>query len=737
MTETVGRRAEGPLRKMLAPRLPMSEQSPLNRQSGDRNHWEANTRRRPTKPRPIACQSCRQVKLRCEDSAGGTRPCQRCRELSRPCRVDTSYRRVNKRTAPENHPKRQAEQQYAEPVELLPTGSTGGTDSGQSDQAGFIDIPQHVAHAQETTTSHAPSTPNELSGAPDHDTFKNPGSRALTAPEGEPSQTYRQYHYTAQHARTIEMVTVEPVQIQHLFTVYFTNYHPCLPVIQPPSSTDAIYDISPLLFWTILVTAARHEQINLSLLQSLGPEVRSLLWATIGKPPYILPTLQAMCILCAWPFSASSMTQDITYLLGGILKTAALHAGLYQPDVYAHFSRTRYSLSPDEIREAARVWCCIYVCIESLAMAAGHVPHIYADRTIEQASSASNPYDLPTTLHQSVVVQMFCNKVHLAMGELDRSESAPSRPKRASTLRLLEIDFQELDRRLGPSRTHRLNIELLSASFQLRGYWLLEPQESPDRRLGISRAYDNVIDLASEIEAGDRSDLPLRYSSWSTYMICVAGAVHISKVIHSAYRPYVDVDKGKHAFNVCLLVLRQCSVEDNDLPGRSSKVVSQLWSIHQAQAAVVLKSPTLKIASRMLYSIVYDGLWLWREKFGGQPANGAPSFPPPFIPTSPSTRSTSAPVPPLHSPVITSNMHPLAGEKTTHQSKQLPFAVGSPPDLDAFIPELNVNSLGRLSNAVEEDFNPMWDVGFLNPSTINFNLPPSDFNMGPHEPFPL
>lgn len=58
------------------------------------------------------------------------------------------------------------------------------------------------------------------------------------------------------------------------------------------------------------------------------------------------------------------MTQDITYLLGGILKTAALHAGLYQPDVYAHFSRTRYSLSPDEIREAARVWCCIYVCIE-------------------------------------------------------------------------------------------------------------------------------------------------------------------------------------------------------------------------------------------------------------------------------------------------------------------------------------------------------------------------------------
>lgn len=102
----------------------------------------------------------------------------------------------------------------------------------------------------------------------------------------------------------------------------------------------------------------------MSLFQSLSPVVRSLLWATIANPPHTLPSLQAMCILCAWPFSASSLTQDITFMLAGILKTAALHAGLYQPDVYAHFSRTRYCLSSEERLEAARVWCCIYVTIE-------------------------------------------------------------------------------------------------------------------------------------------------------------------------------------------------------------------------------------------------------------------------------------------------------------------------------------------------------------------------------------
>lgn len=71
-----------------------------------------------------------------------------------------------------------------------------------------------------------------------------------------------------------------------------------------------------------------------------------------------------MCILCAFPFAASSFTQDTTFMIGGCLKTAALQAGLHQPDVYAHFSRSGHSLNPDELREAVRVWCCVYVTIE-------------------------------------------------------------------------------------------------------------------------------------------------------------------------------------------------------------------------------------------------------------------------------------------------------------------------------------------------------------------------------------
>lgn len=272
------------------------------------------------------------------------------------------------------------------------------------------------------------------------------------------------------------------------------------------------------------------------------------------------------------------------------------------------------------------------------------------------------------------------------------------------------------------------------AAFQFRGYWLLEPQESPDRREGIIRAYQSVLDLIAEIEAADKNDLPLKYSSWAIYMTCVAGAIYISKVVHSSYRQYLDVDGGKHAFNICLFVLRQSSVDDNDIPGRSSKLIAQIWTIHQGQAGELQKPPTVKLASRMFYSIVYDSLWQWREKWGDKPANGAPSFPPPFIPTSPSTRSTSGP--PLQAPQP-ANAQPRPRRNTIDQSHLVPRAIGTPTGMNTFVPDLHINSPDNLATEVTEDFSSIWDIGFLNPNAPNFNLALSDFNMTPSEPFPM
>jgi hypothetical protein len=137
-----------------------------------------------------------------------------------------------------------------------------------------------------------------------------------------------------------------------------------MPILSPSPSADALYEVSPLLFWTIIITAARHDRTDLSLLESLLPAVKTLLWSTIARPPHVLPSLQAMTVLCVWPLPVSSWSQDITYILGGVLKSAAQQVGLHRPEVLPHFYRQMHSFNQTEIRDAVRVWCCIYISIE-------------------------------------------------------------------------------------------------------------------------------------------------------------------------------------------------------------------------------------------------------------------------------------------------------------------------------------------------------------------------------------
>ena len=109
-------------------------------------------------------------------------------------------------------------------------------------------------------------------------------------------------------------------------------------------------------------------------------------------------------------------------------------------------------------------------------------------------------------------------------------------------------------------------------------------------------------------------------------------AILVMKIVGSSYSQYVDVEDGRRAFNAAISLLRKCSVEDNDLKGRMSKILAQLWSVHLSDRAMRDQVPSLRIKSRFCTSMLHDSLWLWREKFGGpgysavpQPSSGPES----------------------------------------------------------------------------------------------------------------
>lgn len=242
------------------------------------------------------------------------------------------------------------------------------------------------------------------------------------------------------------------------------------------------------------------------------------------------------------------------------------------------------------------------------------------------------------------------------------------------------------------------------------------------------RAYDTAIDLVSEIELGDKGDYPIKYSTSSFLMVCFTAAVLISKVIYSSYRQFADIERGKHAFNTCIFIFRQCSVKDNDMPGRTSRILAQLWSIRKGLVEDCQQPPRLQITTRMFYSIVHDSLWLWREKYGGQSANGAPSLPPPFMPT-----TSTNPRHPLSPAPSTTQSEP--GNNMVSSPNQVPRPVASSTDLNGFVPDIRqVNLSGEPMAAVGEDSSLAWDVGPFNTGAMYLDMPLSGFDMSLADP---
>ena len=293
---------------------------------------------------------------------------------------------------------------------------------------------------------------------------------------------------------------------------YFLHYHPCFAVLEPMLLPDTVHQHSMLLFWTIILITALRDEGDLSLTTALIPIVRRLLWSTISAPPYNLPSLQAMSLLCMWPLPTSSMSTDISFVLAGIVRSAALHIGIHRPEILEDYSRSRYQLGHQELRDAVRVWSGCYIAAEryvkpilltrilcwqfirvrhvvyddlrrvrvqcfkdlyctslfqfafdygslmtsSVTITVGQQLVSSPDNTIENACKPENPYHLPRDLYSHLLVSRFCSRVHQAMGGVEWSLSNKVTQTTGSVLMpLFEEDFTILEKRINimPSST--------------------------------------------------------------------------------------------------------------------------------------------------------------------------------------------------------------------------------------------------------------------------------------------
>jgi len=230
-------------------------------------------------------------------------------------------------------------------------------------------------------------------------------------------------------------------------------------------------------------------------------------------------------------------------------------------------------------------------------------------------------------------MQRFLRRVSVAMARDAQPPHSRRRDKEGDGLmQLFECEFKEMEQQFGAQLTGwsslrplyvplhlTLNIDihriaLAMARLQLRTYYLLELCLPQSRKEGLIKAYTTALTLISEIAEADTTSDYMIYAPSFVYLMLVTAGMLVMKIVHSTYDRYIDCEGGKRAFNTVLGLLRRSVLEDNDTSGRATKILAQLWTIHREHR----KEPSLNVTSRLGASVLHDGLWTWREKFGGQ-----------------------------------------------------------------------------------------------------------------------
>lgn len=152
----------------------------------------------------------------------------------------------------------------------------------------------------------------------------------------------------------------------------------------------------------------------------------------------------------------------------------------------------------------------------------------------------------------------------------------------------------------------------------LESYYFFDMADTQVRQSGMLKAYNTaVLCLQSILKEDLASNLLLRLPYDILRAIYISMAV-LSDVLRSACVHDINFEAGQRLFHSGIAAVRKASVENNDMPGRLSVIMAQLWRKRNAKSDAALEEPRLRVKSRLGASQMYNWLWYWRELFAGQ-----------------------------------------------------------------------------------------------------------------------
>ncbi|KAF2194882.1 hypothetical protein K469DRAFT_546774 [Zopfia rhizophila CBS 207.26] len=565
-----------------------------------------------------ACNECKQQKLRCDLStlvSHSSESCSRCKRLGLDCRIDRSFRRERKRKRSDEL-EREVDSLRRELSRRSNSAQTPGGDLNVNHTRHY-DISSDAGSSSSMGNFHKPSgvfsttLPNMTS----------PGSIQTSDPPGTTTRLlFDPTNQLARASRNLGSIQLSADEIDELFTEYFTNYQPFLPILDPGLSPAQYFNASPLLFWAIISVASRRYDNDPTLLTRLARSVTNLTWKTLQSIPHSKHVVQSLALLCLWPFPTSSSTADVSYMWAGTMMQISIQMGLHRPMNPQDFTKYRIQLNDSEVAERVRTWAACNIVAQSVSVGNGLAAPVQYDWSLISGSRSGSPVmRLDPDLGLHLRIEMFRDKVSRAMASnvSDPVGLLPTQ-ERLSLYKVFMKDLEEIDGCAGDiSNMHRYFID--AARLHVQSFYLFDEPTSGSYTQRILNLYFTATAIMRyTIDTNGRSRDILRYCPFFIYQTLVSASFVLLKVLKNDYfASFLDVDSERKLFHASVNAIRKMSVANNDLPGRLGDVLSYLWA---DETPHLISGPgidglQLKIRSRLSMSIVYDSLWRWREQF--------------------------------------------------------------------------------------------------------------------------
>lgn len=400
---------------------------------------------RPQTMRAKACTRCRQWKVGCDANVSSTGSCTRCQQHGAPCIYDSTFRRTPKR--------RKLAEEQVELAELrklgsVPPSASEGSPGNAPTNIAATSLALHTLHVPSSDAwSAAGTSPGATVTVPRANPIPESGLTGLCLAD-----------------KYIDDVHLAAVHVNELFRIYFTRCHPYLPFIMC-RSIEAVYEKCPMLFWVICAVAS-DETVR----SQLEVPIRRLMSEVLDPPKgSSVERVQAILILCMWPFPFTNQKFDSSFIYSGIATQIGLSIGLHRPAVDADFgARTSERDEDEDIRRTT--WLACFTVAQIQASRRGLPATILADYSL--LSSFDHPSVPEELSHLCYISHLTVESTH-ALGVRGSNIAGLVEPSaRPSLLSVFGKQFDDLRRQRFPQPTDIVEMFYLSSRLQLWSFAL-------------------------------------------------------------------------------------------------------------------------------------------------------------------------------------------------------------------------------------------------------------------------